>query len=494
LGARKRAGLLDLPQPPRERIEHPPIAEVGLDLAAPPLIPMHSHTTNEKKRFKLVTTLIETFGFSPWLATAVALFIMCLGLAALVWLWLSAPPRTLTITSGPPGSSFQRNAGLYQEALAARGVTLKILPSAGSAENLRRLELNTDGVDIGFVQSGLAGDPPPPYLVSLGSVAYQPLFIFYRDGMRITRLSELAGKKLGVGVRGSGAHSLAVALLEANEITGAPTTLVENDSATASDDLLQGRLDAVFLMGDSASRDTLRTLLRNPDVHLYNFAQAEAYVRRMPYLNKILLPQGSIDFSKNLPPENVTLVGPTVELLANQKLNSALSDLLLSIAKGVHGRSSLFAKKGEFPAAHDHEIPVSDDALRYYKSGQRITSITYKLVDSFWVASLINRLLVAIVPILLLLIPMIRFLPIAYRWSVQLRIYRCYRPLLRLERDARKEMTTDRAKELLEWLDEIEQDVNSLRVPASFAYQFYALRGHVAFVRARLEAASTAAA
>ena len=445
----------------------------------------------DKKRFKLVSTLIETFGFSPWLATVVALFLMALAAAALVWLWLSAPPRTLSITTGPTGSSFQRSAEAYKEKLAERGVTLKILPSAGSLENLRRLELGTDNVEIGFVQSGLAGNPPPPYLVSLGSVAYQPLFIFYRSTAPITKLSELAGRRIGVGTPGSGAHWLAMSLLEANGITGAPTTLVDNDAANAADDLLTGKLDAAFLMGDSAPQNTLRALIRSTEVHLYNFTQAEAYVRRMPYLNKIVLPQGSIDFGLNLPPKDVVLVGPTIELLAERKLNSALSDLLLSIVKEVlDSRVTILAKKGEFPAPIEHEIPISDDALRYYKSGR---GFTYKLIDNFWVANLLNRLLVAIVPILLLLIPMIRFLPLAYRWSVQLRIYRCYRPLLRLEREAKNAMTTERAHELIEWLDEIEQDVNALKVPASFAYQFYALRGHVAFVRTRLNAAASAA-
>lgn len=451
-------------------------------------MPLH---TRDKKRFKLVTALIETFGFSPWLATAVALLLMGLGAGALLWLWLSAPPKEITITSGPPGSSFQRYAEEYKEKLAERGVTLKILPSAGSLENLRRLELGADGVDLGFVQSGLVGENPPPYLVSLGSVSYQPMFVFYRGTEPITRLSELAGKRIGLAARGSGAHWLATTLLEANEIKGPPTILVENTSETAADDLLQGRLDAAFLMGDSAPRETLRKLVRSSDVQMFHFAQAEAYARRMPFLNKVTMPQGSIDFARNLPQRDITLVAPTVDLVATKDLNSALSDVLLTIVREVHGsRPSPIAKKGEFPAPLVHELPISDDAQRFYKSGIGfIQKHTERLTGSFYLGNLAGRLLVVIVPLLLLLIPTMRFLPIAYRWSVQLRIYRCYRPLLRLEREAKQEMTPDRAQELMEWLDEIEQDVNRLRVPASFAYQFYALRGHVAFVRSRLQAA-----
>ena len=82
-----------------------------------------------------------------------------------------------------------------------------------------------------------------------------------------------------------------------------------------------------------------------------------------------------------------------------------------------------------------------------------------------------------------------RLLPIAYRWSVQLRIYRCYRPLLQLEKDTHLPMTPEHAQALRQRLEAIEQEVNKLKVPASFAYQFYALQGHVAFVHNRLQPA-----
>ena len=448
------------------------------------------------KRSKIVTTLIETFGFSPWLATIVALFLAFLAAAALVWLWLSAPPRTVTILTGPPGTSFDRYAHFveganpesknYERLLADRGIKLRVVSTGGSLDNLKRLE-RSEG-DIGFVQGGLVGDKAPPNVMSLGSVASQPLWVFYR-GARVSRLSELAGKRLGVGAKDTATHTLAMTLLQMNGITGAPTVLVEEEADRASAALLEHRLDAIFLMGEAASLNTLRTLIRTDDVQLYHFTQADAYVRRVPYLNKIVLPQGSIDFGKNLPAQDIALVGPGVELVARKGLNAALSDILLDAARDVHGRPGLLARRGEFPAPLEREFPISSDAQRYYKSG---LGFTYRLIPSFWLASLINRVLVAIVPIVLILIPAVRLLPIAYKWSVQLRIYRCYRPMLRLERDADFPLTPARASELLVRLDEIESSVNALKVPASFGEQFYALRGHIAFVRARLKAAAAA--
>jgi TRAP-type uncharacterized transport system substrate-binding protein len=460
-------------------------------------------------RSRPVTMLMETFGLSPAVAGAIVTIFAVICLLAVVWFVKSAPPRNLTITSGPAGSSFQRFAERYQANLATRGVTLRILPSEGSQENLHRLEDPHSGVDIGFVQSGLAGnenqgqslpgtrarlvqsgptvDEKLDGLASLGSIAYQPLWIFYRSSTRISRLSELAGKRIAVGDLGSGTHELALTLLQANGITGAPTTLLNVDADAATAGFLAGKIDAVFFMGDSAPMATLRTLIRSPDVQIFNFTQADAYVRRLTYLNKMVLPEGSINLGENLPAQDIVLLGPTVDLVARKGLNSALSDLLIEVAQEVHGKAGLLQKSGEFPAPLEHEITMSDDALRYYKSGKGLLART---VGSFWLASVINRALVVFLPLMLVLIPVVRFLPVAYKWRIQLRIYRCYRPLLLLERDAFAELTAERRQDLLRRLDEIEGTVNRLKVPASFADQFYSLRGHIAFVRARLKSAT----
>ena len=437
-------------------------------------------------RPRMVSVLVETFGLNPMVAFGVVALTAVAGLFAIFWFFWSAPPRTLVLTSGPPGSTFQRFADSYAKILANKGVTLQVLPSLGSLENLQRLSSADSGVDIGFVPGGLAAGTDLSNLVSLGSVAHQPLWLFYRSAKRISRLAELAGLRIAVGAVGSGTRSLALALLQGNGVTSTQAVLVDLDADAAASGLLEGKLDAVFLMGDSAPMQTLRTLVRSPDVQLFTFTQADAYVRRYAYLNKMELPQGSIDLGKNLPAQDVLLVGPTVELIARKGLHPALSDLLLEAAREVHGKASLLQKRGEFPAPLEHEFTISDDALRYYKSGK---GFLYRSVDSFWLASLLNRILVVFVPTLLVLIPAVRFLPIIYKWRIRLQIYRRYRPLLLLERDASGTLTREKGQELLQRLDKIEEAVNQLKVPASFGDQFYGLRCHIAFVRDRLKTA-----
>jgi TRAP transporter TAXI family solute receptor len=442
----------------------------------------------KKSRPRLVTALMEMFGLSLGVAFVVAGLMVVVGVLALTWCIRSAPPRTIVMTTGPGNSTFAYYADAYAKELAVHGVKLKMQPSHGSLENLDRLAKGE--VDVGFVQGGLVKGEAPADLVSLGSVSYQPMLVFYRSASRMALLSELAGKRIAVGPVGSGTHDLAVAMLQANGIAAeGTTTFVDLDADAAASALIEKRLDAVFLMGDSAPLPTLRKLLHEDGVQLYSFTQADAYVRRRDFrfLNRLVMPQGAIDLGKNFPAENVVLVGPTVELIARKGFHPALSDLLLKVAQKVHGNAGMFQRQGEFPAPLKHEFNLSDDAVRYYKSGE---GFAYRMIRSFWLASMVDRVVVVFVPMLLVLIPTVRLLPVAYRWQNQLKIYRCYRPLLRLERDASASITAEQRRQLLGRLDEVEEMVNRLKVPASFAEQFYVLRGHIDFVRAKLGAAA----
>ncbi|HET7525589.1 MAG TPA: TAXI family TRAP transporter solute-binding subunit, partial [Burkholderiaceae bacterium] len=210
----------------------------------------------------------------------------------------AAAPSELTIVSGPDGSSFRRTAEQYQKLLAKQGVTLKIAPSEGSRDNLARLSDPKAKVDVGFVLGGEAGAKPAENLMSLGSISYQPLMIFYR-GEPKRLLSEFKGLRLDIGADGSGANNLARTLLAANGIKdGDGTTYVD----TAADDtvraLNEGRIDAFFAMSDSTPTALMRQLLRTPQVHLFHFIQADGYARRYTNLNKLLLPKGALDFGE----------------------------------------------------------------------------------------------------------------------------------------------------------------------------------------------------
>jgi TRAP-type uncharacterized transport system substrate-binding protein len=392
----------------------------------------------------------------------------------------SAPPNTLTLTTGPEGSSFTRYAEQYKKILAKEGVTLKIVASEGSLDNLKKLANPKAAVDVGFVLGGEAKGVNTERLMSLGSISYQPLMIFYR-GQPKRLLSDFKGARLDIGPEGSGTHSLALTLLEANGVKPGDGTSFIDTPADESVRSLQGdRIDALFAMSDSTATTVMRQLLHTPDIHLFNFVQADAYARRINFLTKLQLPRGSLDLGEDIPAEDVQLIAPTVELIARDSLHPALSDLLLEAAREVHGKAGLFKKSNEFPAPLEHEFRMSADANRYYTSGKSFLYRTFP----FWIASLIARVVAVLVPVVLLLIPAIKIVPAIYRWRMTSRIYRWYGALQQLERDAqRPSVDINRREELLRHLDHIEASVVKIVVPPAFGDLFYGLRGHIAAVR-----------
>ncbi len=433
---------------------------------------------------KLQTIFTDIFGLGKSAALSAIMVIAVALLFAVYGFVHLAPPRTVTITSGPEGSIFRSNAEKYAKVLARNGIKLKILTSEGSQENLKRLLDPKFRVDVGFVQGGLAGERNIESLVSLGSLYNEPLLIFYRGPKELELLSQMKGRRVAIGPEGSGTRALVLTLLKAGGIEpGGPTMLLDMDADDAVSALLGGRIDAAFLMGDSASIDNIRKLIHAPGVRLMNVAQAAGYSRRITYLKKMDLPEGALDLGNDLPPHDINLIGPTVELIAREGLHPALQDLLLEAAREIHGRAGLFRRQDEFPSPIQHEFMISSEARSFYRSGK---SFLYRYLP-FWVASVANRFLVVFLPTILLLIPILRSIPRVYRLQVRLGIYRWYRTLLALERDmAGQKFAVEKREEFLERLDHIERATDRMKIPASFADRFYDLRGHIALVRTRL--------
>jgi hypothetical protein len=406
--------------------------------------------------------------------------------AVVVWVAVAlvrpAPPDTIRMLGGADGSSYRTSAERYKTIIERYGVKVQIVPSRGSLDNLQRLASAREPVDVGFVQSGLTEGVDIGGLVSLGSVLAQPLMVYYRSPIPIDRLSLLKDKRLAIGPEGSGTRALALALLKGNGIEGPPTVFVDLAGEEAARALTRGEVDAAFLMGDSATPQVMRSLREASGVELMNFRQAAGYVRRFRFLTRLTLPEGAMDLGRNLPPATYELVGPTVELVARKSLHPALSDLLITAAKEVHGPAGIFRDAGAYPSPQERDFPLSDDAQRYYKSGGQFL---YRQLP-FWLASLVDRMVVLIVPLLVLIVPASRIAPAVYRWRVRSRIYKFYGTLMAIEREATLAPTPETLGELHKRLDDIEDAVDAIKTPLSFADQLYVLRQHVSMVRQRL--------
>ena len=391
-----------------------------------------------------------------------------------------APPDTIVLSTGAVDSGYHMFALRYKEILARDGVKVELRPSAGSQQNVSRLIDDKSDVEVGFLQGGSAFAANAPELVSLGSIYYEPLWVFYR-GPEIHDFGGFQGKKLAIGPEESGTRALALQLLAVNAAVMPPTALLLENGQQANDMLLQGKVDAVFMVGPPES-PLVEQLVSAPGIRLLSLDRAEAYTRRFPALTKLTLPAGVFDFVKNVPPHDVTLISPTANLLAIDGLHPALAYLLMRAASEVHGGAGLLNKAGDFPAPLNAEFPLSAEAQRYYKSGPPFL----QRYLPYWAAVVVDRLWIMLLPVLALLVPLGRMLPAVYRWRVRSRIYRWYAKLKEVELELDEDVAPEKLTELLVRLDQIDRAVNRINTPLAYADNLYAFRQNVNLVRLQI--------
>ncbi len=388
-----------------------------------------------------------------------------------------APPNSLTIATGRSDGAYFAYATRYAQELAKEGITLNIKETRGSIENVSLLADDNKDVQVAFVQSGVTNAADFPELHGLGSLYFEPLWVFVRTGSGIVKINQLVDKRVAIGAQGSGTRAVAKRILADNELLGNGIDTVALGGTDAINAFAQGDIDVVFTVGSYESL-SVQTLLRNPDAQLLSFKRADAYARRHPYLSNLYLPEGIVDFKNNIPSANIKLIAPAATLIARKDLHPALSDLLLQVSTRVFGNQSMFSISGQFPSPDFLDVPVSDEANRYYKSG---TPFLLRYLP-FWAATMVDRLKVMILPLLALLIPLARILPPTYRWSVRKKIYKWYDEIQLIDQSADENPTEANLEVCLANLDKIEDEVREVEVPLGYAHELYVLRQHIDFL------------
>ena len=399
---------------------------------------------------------------------------------AIAWQFVNpAPPHTLVIATGQMDGAYYLFAQHYRERLAQNGVELEIRTTAGSIENLELLKDNK--VDLAFVQGGTGAVTDANTLTSLGSLYYEPLWVFYRGEQTLSRITELQDKRIAIGESGSGTHAIANMLLADNFIDTGTDSIQPIGGTAGAQALLQGNVDALFLVAAPAA-PLVQELLHRQDIRLMSFARAGAYTRLHHFLSAVTLPEGVIDLQANIPPRDTVLLAATANLVARNDFHPALVSLLLQAATLTQSAGSLFEQSGSFPNSANLEFPLDDDARRFYKHGPPFL----QRYLPFWTASLIDRLKIMLVPLLTLLLPLGKIMPPAYRWRVRKKIYRWYRELQALDTASPASQSGATLELLLHKLDKLEEDVRKVSVPLSYADELYSLRLHIGLVRNKL--------
>jgi TRAP-type uncharacterized transport system substrate-binding protein len=406
------------------------------------------------------------------------------------------PPHHVVLATGQDNSAYEEFGRKYAATLARDGIRVQLQPSLGSADNLQRL---IDGkADIAFVQSGSRGQAQAGErsLVSLGSLFTEPVWLFLRDGSKhkndnkndIHSLTQLRGLRINLGPEGTGVPSLFRRLLAVNGVEPGELSITSLENTPATMALLDGRIDGL-VFSSAPEAPLIQMLLQTPGIHLFDFRQAEAYTRRLPFLTHVVLPRGIVDLGRDIPSQDFQLIAPTATLVARADLHPALVDLFVKAASEIHGGAGWFQQQGQFPSPRYTEIPVAREAAKYYRDGPPFL----QRYLSFWLANLFDRLWVVVVALAALVIPLSKIVPPLYAWRIRSRVYRWYGQLRAVEQ-AMESAPEDRRAEVqaeqLDRLDDIERRVNHISIPLSYADALYGLRGHINLVRQRVRAAA----
>ncbi len=400
-----------------------------------------------------------------------------------------APPMQLVVATASKGSPYHRIAERYQQYMARNGVQLVLRETTGSFENLKLIKTPGSGVQAAILQGGIAGAEDAPSLQSLGRILYEPVWVFYRGGERLERLSQLAGKRVLVGPSGGGTHFLATRLLAASGVTAQNTTLVNMELPDYVEALKSGKADAGVLVLAPDAR-TIQRLFAESELRLMSLSQADGLAQRFPYLSKIDLKQGIVDFGRNVPDVDTAMVATRAALVVHEDLHPALANLLTQAVLieqaqpvvGPNGEAPILQRVREQASASDPEFPMSDEARRVYRSG---TPFLQRYLP-FWAATLLDRLAVMLVPILGVLLPMLRIGPKLYTWQVRRRLLHWYDELKKVEADLADEPDAVAIAAKRARVEEIDEAVGEIPMPLAFANQLYDLRAHIDLVRRRL--------
>ena len=403
-------------------------------------------------------------------------------IGAAVIMVLGLPPSTIVMATGPEGGAYHEIGKRYRAELARSNVEVRLVPTAGSRENLALLRDPRSGVSLALMQGGIIGPDDAAGLDPLGTIFYEPLWLFHRRELQGDGLDALRGRKVSVGPEGGGTRVLALELLRRSGLESQTGELLALGPQASSDKLLAGEIDAAFMMSAWDS-PVVQTLLADGRIALASYSRADTYVALYPFLTKVVVPRGVRDLAKDQPPADAVLVAAKASLVVRSDMHPAIEFLLLRAAQQIHSGSSIFHQANAFPAAEAVGVRLSNEAQRFYKSG---VPFLHNYLP-FWIAVLIGKLGILLIPLLGVLYPMTRLLPRLYDWAMRRQVFSLYGELRLLDDEIRVARANGGdTREMSVRLDHLEEQTNHLRLPLSYASMQYILRDHIEIVRENL--------
>lgn len=403
-------------------------------------------------------------------------------------------PREITMATGSEQGGYHRFGLQLKAALEQKGLRVNLHPSAGTIENLKLLSDPHGPVSVAFGQGGAERfyQGNKETIRGLGSLFYEPFWIFHRKDASITTFADLRRVKIAIGRDGSGTQMLSKVLLRENNIPETAWVSIGFKEAFAA--LSKNEVQAVFLVAPvndpqnpHKPHPDLYALMADPALSLFPIGRTQAYMSRLPHLSTVTIGEGLFDLEKNYPPASVTLLSPLATLLAREDLNGDIAILIIQTCREIRESGGWLEKAGEFPSRQGVTFPLLPEAAQFYQEGP---SFFYRFLP-FWAANMLNRLWIMAIPLVALVFPLVKLAPPIYHWRIRRKIATKYYLLMEIddriaEGSIARTLDTDIAQ-LMQYEDELAR----LSVPIMYAADFYSMRSHVRYLRGRLEEVKT---
>jgi len=414
------------------------------------------------------------------------IFLYLSGLAILIAIAITVvklfllPPSSIDIAAGPKGSYLYETAQKYKVEFEKAGVQVNVMETGGTLENLEHVNHPDKLIEFGFLEGGAADRKDYPSLESLGSIAYAPIWVFYRSDLgNIYDINELKGKRIAIGGTSQGIHANALDLLNAVGINSSNSKLLNIGREEALKALHSNQIDAMFY--SAPAEDSLVKILFN-DARLkpLQWPDAEGIARNLREYHVLNLPFGAIDLANSMPAKDMKVLATTITVITKKDTHSALIYLMMGVMDDIHEAPSIMHAENEFPSDKDVDFPLSDDAEDYYKKGGKPFLQRYL---PYWAASFLGKLLLILVPLLAIFYPLSQAYPSLQQWYYTNRVNRFYDQLVKIEKRLDHGADLEIIKYDIQVLRaEIELLIKLEKIPSTYTNLLYDLRGHVSQV------------
>jgi TRAP-type uncharacterized transport system substrate-binding protein len=392
------------------------------------------------------------------------------------------PPKQAFLATGQMGSSYQLISEQIDQFFSGKGIDLVLVDTAGLNDGLEKLKDHKSPVNAGFVTSGSANQKDFPNLVSMGSIQYSPIWIFYRGKeVNINNPIDYFGdQRISIGLPNTTTQNIFLRLSQDSKYkNNKPSNFYEYSNTEAAEKLLSGDLDAVFIV-DGINSPSVQKLIKDKNILIYDFIIADAYEKQFPFLNKLVIPKGSLNIEKIVPSRDINLIAPTVMLLVEREMHPVMQwSFILAIKEYGQTRNNFFSKPGFFPRYTDESFELSPIAKRYYDSG---IPFLFKYLP-LWVASLIDEIWFYVVSLFAVIFPFRKSLSNLREMPSDDFVGNCFQELHELEYAFRKSSNAQELEKIVEELIILENEISSTWIENSKLGSSYTLRNSVARIK-----------